>query len=199
MPPPAVASSAAGGRVSDVPIIQTAHRDRGPVRAAGPVDERQPREDLRLPAEERGEEAALREQDRAAPGDARRSAAPSPMPTWQPLMKFYESGRTEAGDFDAGVTELVTAVLSSPDFLYRAIPTSRWRRRVAPAHRSGAGLAPVVLPVEHRPGRGADRPGRRQRAVRPGGAWRPQVARMLKDPRANTLVENFALALAQPR
>ena len=40
------------------------------------------------------------------------------------LMKFYETGRAEAGGFDSGVTELVTAVLSSPDFLYRAISTS---------------------------------------------------------------------------
>ena len=42
----------------------------------------------------------------------------------KPLMKFYELGRAEAGGFDSGVTELVTAVLSSPDFLYRAISTS---------------------------------------------------------------------------
>ncbi len=37
------------------------------------------------------------------------------------LMKFYETGRAEPGGFDSGVTELVTAILSSPDFLYRAI------------------------------------------------------------------------------
>src|SRR5690606_5747753 len=40
------------------------------------------------------------------------------------LMPFYEAGRAEAGGFDAGVTELVTAILSSPDFLYRAIRTA---------------------------------------------------------------------------
>ena len=37
------------------------------------------------------------------------------------LMKFYATGRSEAGGFESGVTELVTAILSSPDFLYRAI------------------------------------------------------------------------------
>ncbi len=42
----------------------------------------------------------------------------------QLLMKFYKTGRAEAGGFDSGVTELVTAVLSSPDFLYRAIRSS---------------------------------------------------------------------------
>src|SRR6185312_13349751 len=40
------------------------------------------------------------------------------------LMKFYETGRAEAGGFDSGVTELITAILSSPDFLYRAISSS---------------------------------------------------------------------------
>ena len=37
------------------------------------------------------------------------------------LMSFFESGRKEIGDFDGGVQEIVMAVLSSPDFLYRII------------------------------------------------------------------------------
>jgi mono/diheme cytochrome c family protein len=37
------------------------------------------------------------------------------------LMPFYEQGRAGAGGFDAGVELLVTAVLASPDFLYRSI------------------------------------------------------------------------------
>ena len=36
------------------------------------------------------------------------------------LMPFYANGR-EAGSFDTGVEQLLTAVLASPDFLYRAI------------------------------------------------------------------------------
>src|SRR5690606_16711333 len=40
------------------------------------------------------------------------------------LMPFYEVGRAEEGGFDSGVLELVTAILSSPDFLYRAIETA---------------------------------------------------------------------------
>ena len=39
------------------------------------------------------------------------------------LMPFYENGR-KAGTFDTGVEQLVTAVLASPDFLYRAIAPS---------------------------------------------------------------------------
>src|SRR5262249_8376778 len=37
------------------------------------------------------------------------------------LMPFYEAGRKDGGSFDQGVERLVTAVLASPDFLYRAI------------------------------------------------------------------------------
>ena len=38
----------------------------------------------------------------------------------QRLLPFYDTGRA-AGSFDSGVEQLVTAVLASPDFLYRAI------------------------------------------------------------------------------
>jgi hypothetical protein len=41
------------------------------------------------------------------------------------LMPFYEAGRKEAGGFDAGVKYILTAVLSSPDFLYRGIQPAR--------------------------------------------------------------------------
>ena len=37
------------------------------------------------------------------------------------LMPFYEQGRAGAGGFDEGVELMVTAVLASPDFLYRSI------------------------------------------------------------------------------
>ena len=36
------------------------------------------------------------------------------------LMPFYDAGR-KSGSFDSGVEQLVTAILASPDFLYRAI------------------------------------------------------------------------------
>ena len=36
-------------------------------------------------------------------------------------MPFYEAGRKEGGNFDQGIQRLVSAVLVSPDFLYRAI------------------------------------------------------------------------------
>ena len=104
------------------------------------------------------------------------------------LMKFYETGRAEAGGFDSGVTELVTAVLSSPDFLYRAISTST-RRSVTPAQRSGARLAPLLLHVERGSGRAADRPRHRQEALRPrgpAGAGRAHAARIRAPSRWST-------------
>jgi hypothetical protein len=37
------------------------------------------------------------------------------------LMSFYDAGRASTGSFDSGVEQIITAVLASPDFLYRAI------------------------------------------------------------------------------
>ena len=65
-------------------------------------------------------------------------------------------------------------------------------RRV-PAERSGAGLAAVVLPVEPGPGRGAARRSPRRASCAPRSALQAQALRMLKDPRASSLVRNFAL------
>ncbi len=100
-----------------------------------------------------------------------------------------------AGGFDAGIEQVVAAVLVSPDFLYRAIrtpETAAGSRRV-PADRSGAGLAAVVLPVESGAGRGAaqDRGGGQAAATRE--CSRAQARRMLDDPRASSLVRNFAM------
>ncbi len=36
-------------------------------------------------------------------------------------MAFYDAGREGSGGFDAGIEQMVTAVLVSPDFLYRGI------------------------------------------------------------------------------
>ena len=40
------------------------------------------------------------------------------------LMPFYETGRASAGGFDTGIEQLLTAVLASPRFLYRAVTPS---------------------------------------------------------------------------
>jgi mono/diheme cytochrome c family protein len=110
-----------------------------------------------------------------------------------PLMKFYDAGRKEAGGFEAGITELTIAVLSSPDFLYRAIPTvartdgSRPLNDVELATRLafflwGTGPDKELIDLAA------------AKKLSGSGAVEAQVARMLKDPRASTLVDKFALA-----
>ncbi len=109
------------------------------------------------------------------------------------LMKFYETGRAEAGGFDSGVTELVTAILSSPDFLYRAISTSPIPGQSRPLNdlELASRLSFFLWnqgPDEELLGLAA---GKRLSDPKVLNA---QAERMLKDPRAESLVENFALA-----
>ena len=107
------------------------------------------------------------------------------------LMPFYEVGRAEEGGFDSGIIELVTAILSSPDFLYRSIKTLPGE----PAEIGNLELASrlsfflwsrgpdeelITLAAE---GRLSD-----------PEIMEQQVLRMLDDPRAQSLIENFALA-----
>jgi mono/diheme cytochrome c family protein len=109
------------------------------------------------------------------------------------LMKFYETGRKEPGGFDSGVTELVTAVLSSPDFLYRAISTS-------PAPDQAHPLNDLELASRLSFFLWSEGPDKElldlatNRKLSDPKVMETQVARMLKDPRANSLVENFALS-----
>ncbi len=109
------------------------------------------------------------------------------------LMKFYDIGRAEAGGFDNGVTELVTAVLSSPDFLYRAISTS-------PAPNESRKLNDLELASRLSFFMWSQGPDDELLSVATKGrlsdpkVLQAQVDRMLKDPRGQSLVENFALA-----
>ena len=110
------------------------------------------------------------------------------------LMKFYETGRAEAGGFNSGVTELLTAILSSPDFLYRAIAPvrtatqqSRQLSDLELASRlsfflwsEGPDPQLIDLAVKKR--------------LSDPAVVQAQVARMLKDPRAHALVDNFAFS-----
>jgi mono/diheme cytochrome c family protein len=109
------------------------------------------------------------------------------------LMPFYEAGRAEEGGFDAGVLELTTAILSSPDFLYRAIEPapafveSRVLDDLELASRlsfflwsQGPDEELIVLAAD---GRLSD-----------PDAMAAQVVRMLDDPRAMAMIDNFALA-----
>jgi Protein of unknown function (DUF1592)/Protein of unknown function (DUF1588)/Protein of unknown function (DUF1585)/Protein of unknown function (DUF1587)/Protein of unknown function (DUF1595)/Cytochrome C oxidase, cbb3-type, subunit III len=109
------------------------------------------------------------------------------------LMRFYETGRAEAGGFDSGVTELVTATLSSPDFLYRAISTPRTpdQSRQLSDLELASRLSFFLWsegPDEQLIGLAANK-----RLCNPR-VLQAQIERMLKDPRAHSLVDNFAFS-----
>jgi hypothetical protein len=109
------------------------------------------------------------------------------------LMKFYETGRKEAGGFDSGVTELVTAVLSSPDFLYRSIGTSHTPDQARPLNDLELASRLSFLIWSEGPDQELLNLAANKKLSDPR-TMQAQVMRMLKDPRANSLVENFALS-----
>jgi hypothetical protein len=111
----------------------------------------------------------------------------------KPFMVFYDESRQGPGGFEAGISELVVAILSSPDFLYRDIP--------APTQAGGSRLLSDIE-LATRLSFFMWNTGPDQQLIDLAAAkklsdpkvMKEQIARMLKDPRANTLVENFALA-----
>ncbi len=119
----------------------------------------------------------------------RRPAGPDDV---ERLLPFYETGRA-AGGFDLGIEQLVTAVLASPDFLYRAI--------APPADDHGETFALDDFELASRLSfflwsQGPDEELLQLAAAGTLGAAdtiEQQVERMLADPRAQTLVSNFAL------
>jgi hypothetical protein len=109
------------------------------------------------------------------------------------LMKFYDAGRQEPGGFDGGVLQIVTAVLSSPEFLYRAIlPNS---------DVSGAAQPLTDLELASRLAffLWSDLPDDELLSVAAAGRLRDaaeyekQVLRMLADQRAAALITGFAM------
>jgi hypothetical protein len=109
------------------------------------------------------------------------------------LMPFYQAGRKE-GSFDSGVKQLVAAVLSSPEFLYRTVVPPKDVADSQAYPLSDVELASRLsfflwcdIPDDQLLGLAAA--GKlHERAVL--GA---QVRRMLADPRAGSLVTSFAI------
>jgi hypothetical protein len=179
------------GRVSDIPILQTAIQIDGPYTPKGlSLSDSRGRILVCTPASPAEERPCAERIARHLAARAYRR--PVNDGDVQRLMKLYELGRQDRGGFDSGVTELVTAVLSSPDFLYRALPTpnqvndSRLLTDLELASRLSFFLWSS----------GPDQPlldlaaaGKLSQA----GVLQAQVARMLKDDRARALVETFAL------
>ena len=109
------------------------------------------------------------------------------------LMAFYDAGR-ERGGFDTGIEHMVTAVLVSPEFLYRGIAAPQ-------AGSAGESYALSDLELASRLSfflwsQGPDDEllalANAGRLSEPG-MLEAQARRMLAAPRAKTLVSNFAL------
>ncbi|MDE3157566.1 MAG: DUF1592 domain-containing protein [Acidobacteriota bacterium] len=108
------------------------------------------------------------------------------------LMAFYDAGHEGSGGFNAGIEQMVTAVLVSPDFLYRGI--ARPQNNAKFYALSDLELASRLSFFLWK--RGPD--GELLKVANKGELKRPavlqaQVRRMLADPRAENLVTDFAL------
>jgi len=110
------------------------------------------------------------------------------------LMPFYEAGRKDAGSFDAGIEQVVAAVLASPDFLFRAI-------RAPEGTPANSEFALTDLELASRLSfflwnTGPDEElltlASANRLSKPG-MLEKQVKRMLADPKASSLVTSFAM------
>jgi mono/diheme cytochrome c family protein len=108
------------------------------------------------------------------------------------LMAFFDEGRKGAGGFDEGIEVMTTAVLSSPDFLYRSIAPAK------DADASSHELSPLELASRLSFFLWSQGPDDELLKLAESGelknpsALGSQVARMLKDPRAEVLVTSFA-------
>jgi hypothetical protein len=108
------------------------------------------------------------------------------------LMPFYEEGRQGPGGFDEGIELMVTAVLASPDFLYRSI---------APRDAAADGYELSDHELASRLSFFLWSQGPDDELLRLADANElsdpavldREVKRMLADPRAEVLVANFAL------
>src|SRR5712672_2134976 len=110
------------------------------------------------------------------------------------LMAFYDSGHEGSGGFEAGIEQMVTAVLVSPDFLYRGIAQPKDKKGAKYYALSDRELASrlsfflwkrapddELLKLAHTV------------ELRRPGVLVAQVRRMLAAPQAETLVTDFAL------
>ncbi len=110
------------------------------------------------------------------------------------MMDFYDAGREGSGGFDAGIEQMVTAVLASPDFLYRGIARPQNTQGAKSHALSDLELASRLSFFLWRQGPDDEllRLANASELRRPG-VLNAQLRRMLADPRAETLVTDFAL------
>ena len=109
------------------------------------------------------------------------------------LMPFYEAGRKER-DFDRGIERLVAAVLVSPDFLYRTIRGAQPAKASADTPLTEYELATRLSFFLWNTGPDEElfRLAASRELSKPA-VLDAQVTRMLADPKASSLVTNFAM------
>ena len=124
---------------------------------------------------------------RVPPARARRR------PGARDAAEFYARTAARRGTFEAGIQHALARVLVDPEFIFRFEnePADVGRGAVYRHQRFRARVAAVVLPVEQHPRRRAAR-GRGDGRAREPGVLERQVRRMLADPKADALVDNFA-------
>ncbi len=110
------------------------------------------------------------------------------------LMHFFEEGRLDNGTFDQGITEVVAAVLASPDFLFRSIPAPKGVSKNSEFPLSDLELASRLSFFIWNTGPDAEllKLAESNQLNRPG-VLDAQVKRMMADPKAESLVTSFAM------
>jgi len=109
------------------------------------------------------------------------------------LIGFYQRGRNEGGNFESGIEAAIQLLLASPDFLFRFEPDTANAAPGSVYRISDLDLASRLsfflwstIPDEELLSAAA------QGLLKDPAVLERQVKRMLKDPRAKALVDNFA-------
>ncbi len=108
------------------------------------------------------------------------------------LMKFYSEGRLENGSFDKGITEIVAAVLASPDFLFRSIPAPKGVTKEFPLNDLQLATRLSFFIWNTGPDAELLKLAETNQLSKPG-VVDAQVKRMMADPKAESLVTSFAM------
>lgn len=110
------------------------------------------------------------------------------------LMPFYEAARRDGKSFDQGIEQVVTAVLVSPQFLYRAIPAPKGAAPDTEFVLTDLELASRLSFFLWNTGPDEEllTLAEKKQLTRPGTLDK-QVKRMLADPKASSLVTSFAM------
>jgi Protein of unknown function (DUF1592)/Protein of unknown function (DUF1588)/Protein of unknown function (DUF1585)/Protein of unknown function (DUF1595) len=108
------------------------------------------------------------------------------------LMAFYDAGREAPGGFNAGIEQMVTAVLVSPDFLYRGIARPQKDAKFYALSDLELASRLSFFLWKRAPDDELLKLANEGELRRPG-VLDAQVRRMLAAPQAETLVTDFAL------